>query len=61
MTQKLTATVPFDRRLHRLDTITVDATNDRAEAFYRTFGFEPSPLAPRTLMVSLQTVKRILG
>jgi GNAT superfamily N-acetyltransferase len=40
--------------------ITVDALNDSAATFYQAFGFEPSFLAPATLMVPLQTVKRII-
>lgn len=40
--------------------ITVDALDDRAASFYRRFGFEPSPLAPHTLMVSLDVVRRTL-
>lgn len=38
--------------------ITVDALDDRAESFYRGFGFEPSPLAAGTLMIPLDTVRR---
>jgi GNAT superfamily N-acetyltransferase len=37
--------------------VTVDALNDRAASFYRHFGFEPSPLAPDTLMVPLDAVR----
>jgi len=40
--------------------VTVDALDDRAASFYRRFGFEPSPLAPSTLMVSLDAVRRTL-
>jgi GNAT superfamily N-acetyltransferase len=40
--------------------VTVDALGDRAAAFYRRFGFEPSPLAPDTLMVPLNAVRRTL-
>jgi GNAT superfamily N-acetyltransferase len=40
--------------------VTVDALDDRAASFYRRFGFEPSPLAPHTLMVSLDVVRRTL-
>ena len=40
--------------------VTVDALNDRAASFYRRFGFEPSPLAPHTLMVPLDAVRRTL-
>lgn len=31
--------------------ITVEALNERAASFYRHFGFQPTELAPRTLMV----------
>ncbi|MGA9285770.1 MAG: GNAT family N-acetyltransferase [Solirubrobacteraceae bacterium] len=41
--------------------VTVDALDDRAISFYRHFGFEPSPLAPRTLMVTLDAVRRTIG
>ncbi len=41
--------------------VTVDAIGNRAAPFYRRFGFEPSPLAPRTLMVTLDAVRRTLG
>lgn len=41
--------------------VTVDALNDNAVAFYRMFGFEPSPLSPEALMLSLKTVKRVLA
>jgi GNAT superfamily N-acetyltransferase len=37
--------------------VTVDALNNDAASFYRKFGFEPSQLAPDTLMVSLQGIK----
>jgi GNAT superfamily N-acetyltransferase len=40
--------------------ITVDALDERAAAFYRTFGFEPSGLAPHTLMVPLKIARRTL-
>jgi GNAT superfamily N-acetyltransferase len=40
--------------------VTVDALDERAASFYRRFGFEPSPLAPRTLMVTLDAVRRTL-
>jgi GNAT superfamily N-acetyltransferase len=40
--------------------VTVDALDDRAASFYRHFGFEPSPLAPHTLMVQLDAVRRTL-
>jgi GNAT superfamily N-acetyltransferase len=41
--------------------ITVDAIDAPAEAFYRHFGFEPSPLSPGTLMVALESVRRVIG
>jgi GNAT superfamily N-acetyltransferase len=41
--------------------VTVDALDERASSFYRTFGFEPSDLAPNTLMIPLQTVKQTLN
>jgi predicted GNAT family N-acyltransferase len=40
--------------------VTVDALDDRAASFYRLFGFEPSHLAPRTLMIPLDAVRRTL-
>jgi GNAT superfamily N-acetyltransferase len=40
--------------------VTVDALDDRATAFYNHFGFEPSPLAPHTLMIPLDAVGRTL-
>lgn len=40
--------------------VTVDALSDRAASFYRRFGFEPSSLAPNTLMVPLQAVRQTL-
>jgi GNAT superfamily N-acetyltransferase len=41
--------------------VTVDAIDERASSFYRAFGFEPSDLAPNTLMVPLQTIRQTLG
>jgi GNAT superfamily N-acetyltransferase len=41
-------------------TVAVDALGDSAGSFYRGFGFQPSSLAPRTLMVSLEVVRRTL-
>jgi GNAT superfamily N-acetyltransferase len=41
--------------------VTVDALDDRAASFYHRFGFEPSPLTPRTLMIPLGAVRRTLG
>ncbi|HLM87102.1 MAG TPA: GNAT family N-acetyltransferase [Solirubrobacteraceae bacterium] len=40
--------------------VTVDALDDRAASFYHRFGFEPSPLAPGTLMIPLDAVRRTL-
>jgi GNAT superfamily N-acetyltransferase len=40
--------------------VTVDALSDSAASFYRRFGFEPTGLAPDTLMVPLQSVRKIL-
>ena len=53
MKPQLSATAPFDRKAHRVD--------DRAASFYRHFGFEPSPLAPRTLMIPVGAVRRTLS
>jgi GNAT superfamily N-acetyltransferase len=41
--------------------VTVDTLNDHAASFYRSFGFEPSPLAPDTLMIPLEVVRRTLS
>lgn len=40
--------------------VTVDALDERASSFYRAFGFEPSDLAPNTLMIPLQIVRQTL-
>jgi GNAT superfamily N-acetyltransferase len=40
--------------------VTVEALNDRAASFYRHFGFEPTELAPNTLMVPLHAVRNVL-
>lgn len=40
--------------------VTVDAINERAVSLYRHFGFEPSELAPDTLMVPLHAIRRTL-
>jgi GNAT superfamily N-acetyltransferase len=40
--------------------VTVDALDERAASFYRAFGFEPSDLAPHTLMIPLQTIRQTL-
>jgi GNAT superfamily N-acetyltransferase len=41
--------------------VTVDAIDERAASFYRTYGFEPSDLAPNTLMIPLQVIRQTLG
>lgn len=41
--------------------VTVDALNDHAASFYQRFGFEPSDLAPNTLMVPLKAIRQTLG
>lgn len=41
--------------------VTVDALHERASSFYRAFGFQPSDLAPNTLMIPLQTVRQALA
>jgi len=40
--------------------VTVEALDDRAASFYRHFGFEPTELAPNTLMVPLHAVRHVL-
>jgi GNAT superfamily N-acetyltransferase len=40
--------------------VTVDALNDRAASFYRSFGFEPSDLTPNTLMIPLPALRRTI-
>jgi GNAT superfamily N-acetyltransferase len=40
--------------------VTVEALDERAAAFYRHFGFEPTELAPSTLMVPLHAVRNVL-
>lgn len=40
--------------------VTVDALDERAVSFYRAFGFEPSELAPDTLMIPLKIARRTL-
>jgi GNAT superfamily N-acetyltransferase len=40
--------------------VTVEALDNRAASFYRHFGFEPTELAPNTLMVPLHTVRNAL-
>jgi len=41
--------------------IAVHAISEQAKAFYLALGFEPSPLDPMTLMVTLGDVQAILG
>jgi GNAT superfamily N-acetyltransferase len=41
--------------------VTVEAIDERAAAFYSHFGFEPSSLAPDTLMVPLEAARQVLG
>jgi GNAT superfamily N-acetyltransferase len=41
--------------------VTVDALDEHASSFYRAFGFEPSDLAPDTLMVPLQSIRQTLS
>ncbi len=53
------------RVVHAADTIgirgiLVHAISDEARAFYLALGFEPSPLEPMTLMVTLADVRRSL-
>ena len=40
--------------------ILVHAISDEAKTFYLALGFEPSPLEPMTLMVTLADVRRSL-
>ena len=40
--------------------VIVHAIDERAASFYRAFGFQPSDLAPDTLMVPLSAVRRVL-
>jgi GNAT superfamily N-acetyltransferase len=40
--------------------VTVDALDERAASFYRRFGFEPSPMMPSTMMITLDIARRIL-
>jgi GNAT superfamily N-acetyltransferase len=41
--------------------VTVDAVDERAASFYSAFGFQPSELEPKTLMVPLKTIREVLG
>jgi GNAT superfamily N-acetyltransferase len=41
--------------------IVVHAISEQAKAFYLAIGFEPSPLDPMTLMVTLGDVRAVLG
>jgi GNAT superfamily N-acetyltransferase len=54
------------RILHAADSIgirgiVVHAISEQAKAFYLTLGFEPSPLDPMTLMVTLADVRAASG
>jgi predicted N-acetyltransferase YhbS len=53
------------RVAHAADTIgirgiVVHAISDKAGAFYRALGFDPSPADPMTLMVTLQDIRHLL-
>jgi predicted N-acetyltransferase YhbS len=41
--------------------IIVHAISDDAKAFYLALGFEPSPIEPMTLMVTLADIRRSLA
>lgn len=41
--------------------VTVDALNDAAASFYRRYGFEPTDLSPKALMVPISTVRAVLS
>lgn len=41
--------------------VTVDALNDDAASFYRHYGFEPTALAPNTLMAPIHAVRSSLA
>jgi GNAT superfamily N-acetyltransferase len=41
--------------------IVVHAISERARDFYLTLGFEPSPLEPMTLMVTLADIRSLEG
>lgn len=41
--------------------VTVDALNSGAASFYRHYGFEPTDLAPNTLMVPVNAVRNTLA
>ncbi len=41
--------------------VLVQAVDDDGAAFYRRFGFQPASKEPRTLMVPLEAVRRVLG
>jgi hypothetical protein len=41
--------------------ILVQAITEQAKAFYLALGFEPSPLDPMTLMVTLSDIRAALG
>jgi hypothetical protein len=43
-----------------LRAVLVHAIDDSAAAFYQRYGFEPSGLDDRTLMVTLSDIRRVL-
>ena len=54
------------RVAHAADTIgirgiVVHAITEHARAFYQTLGFDPSPIEPMTLMVTLADIRAALG
>ena len=54
------------RVVHAADTIgirgiIVHAISDDAKAFYLALGFEPSPIEPMTLMVTLADIRKSLA
>ena len=55
-----------ERITHAADSIGIrgivaHALSEQAEDFYLALGFEPSPLDPMTLMVTLSDVRALLG
>jgi hypothetical protein len=41
--------------------ILVHAMSDEAKRFYERFGFRASPVAPLTLMMTVEEVRRMIG
>jgi GNAT superfamily N-acetyltransferase len=41
--------------------IVVHAISEEAKAFYMALGFDPSPVEPMTLMVTLADIRRLIG